>query len=59
MYNILCGNTVVKTVAKAGLKEGIAYAVQTYTAIPKWLTRAVVGSVVDKVYDGACDYFKK
>lgn len=58
MYDILCGDTVVKTVTKAGLKEGIAYAVEYYTAIPKWLTRAVIGRVVDKVYDGTCNYFK-
>lgn len=58
MYDILCGDTVVKTVAKAGLKEGISYAVQSYTAIPKWVTRAVIGRVVDKIYDGACNYFK-
>lgn len=58
MYDILCGDTVVKTVAKAGLKEGIAYAVQYYTAIPRWLTHAVIGRVVDKAYEGACDYFK-
>ena len=58
MYDILCGDTVVKTVAKAGLKEGIAYAVQYYTAIPKWISRAIIGRVVDKAYDGACNYFK-
>lgn len=58
LYDILCGDTVVKTVAKAGLKEGIAYTIQSYTSIPRWLTSAVVGKVVDKVYDGACNYFK-
>lgn len=57
MYNILCGNTVVKTVAKAGIRKGIAYAIQGYTTIPKWLTESLVGYVVDKVYDGVCNYY--
>lgn len=59
MFDILCGDTLVKTVAKAGLKEGIAYAIQYYTAIPKWISRVIIGRVVDKAYDGTCNYFKK
>lgn len=55
LYDIMCGNTIVKTVAKAGLREGITYVIQGYTAIPNWLTRAGVGYVVDKVYDGVCE----
>ena len=58
LYDILCGDTVVKTVAKAGLKAGLAYSIQTYTAIPAWLSAAVIGRIVDKAYDGACDYFR-
>lgn len=57
LYDILCGDTVVKTVAKAGLKEGIAYAIQAHTAIPKWVTRAIIGHIVDKTYEGVCNYF--
>lgn len=57
LYDIMCGNTVVKTVAKAGLRKGISYVITGYTAIPKWLTKAAVGFVVDKVYDGVCNYF--
>lgn len=58
MYDILCGNTVVKTVTKAGIRKGIAYAIQGYTTIPKWLTESMVGFVVDKIYDGVCNYYK-
>lgn len=58
LYDIVCGDTIVKTVAKSGLKAGIAYAIQTYTTIPSWVSAAAVGWVVDKVYDGACDYFR-
>lgn len=58
MYDILCGNTVVKTVTKAGIRKGIAYAIQGYTTIPRWLTESLVGFVVDKVYDGVCDYYR-
>lgn len=58
LYEILCGDTIVKTVAKEGIKQGIAYTIQTYTAIPSWLTRAAIGHIVDKAYNGACDYFR-
>lgn len=58
MYDIICGDTVVKTIAKSGLRDGITYVIQTYTAVPNWLTRAAVGAVVDKVYDGVCNYFR-
>ena len=58
LYDIMCGNTVVKTVAKAALREGITSVIQGYTMIPKWLTRAGVGYVVDLAYDGACEYFR-
>lgn len=58
MYDILCGNTVVKTVAKVGLVEGITFAVQSYTLIPKWVTKTIVGDIVNKIYDGVCDYYR-
>lgn len=58
MYDILCGNTVVKTVAKAGLTEGITAVIQGYTAIPRWVSRAVVNHIVNKVYDGVCNYYR-
>ncbi len=54
LYDILCGNTVVKTVTKAAIREGIAYAVQSYTLIPRWVTSSVVGYIVDKIYEGVC-----
>lgn len=58
MYDILCGDTVVKTVAKAGLTEGITAVIQGYTAIPRWVTRAVVNHIVNKIYDGVCNYYR-
>lgn len=58
LYDIICGDTIVKTVAKEGLKDGIAVAVESYTTIPSWVTRAVVGRIVNKIYDGACDFFR-
>lgn len=58
MYDILCGDTVVKTVAKAGLTEGITTVIQSYTLIPRWVSRAVVGHIVNKVYEGVCDYYR-
>lgn len=58
MYDILCGDTVVKTVAKAGLTEGITAVIQGYTAIPRWVSRAVVSHIVNKVYDGVCNYYR-
>lgn len=58
LYDIMCGNTVVKTVTKMALREGITSVIQGYTMIPKWLTRAAVGYVVDKVYDGVCEQFR-
>ncbi len=57
MYDILCGDTVVKTVAKAGLTEGITAVIQGYTLIPRWVSRAVVGHIVNKVYEGVCNYY--
>lgn len=58
MYDIFCGDTVVKTVTKAGLTEGISAVIQGYTMIPRWVSRAVVGHIVNKVYDGVCDYYR-
>lgn len=58
MYDILCGDTVVKTVAKASLTEGITFVIQSYTLIPRWVSRAVVGHIVNKVYEGVCDYYR-
>jgi len=58
MYDILCGDTVVKTVAKAGLTEGITVVIQGYTMIPRWVTRAAVGHIVNKVYEGVCNYYR-
>lgn len=59
MYDILCGDTVVKTVAKAGLTEGISAVIQGYTLIPRWVTRAIVGHIVNKVYEGVCEYYRE
>lgn len=59
LYDILCGDTVVKTVAKAGLTEGISAVIMGYTAIPRWVTRAVVGHIVNKIYEGVCNYFRE
>lgn len=58
VYNILCNDTVVKTVTKAGITEGITAAIMAYTTIPRWVTRAVVGRIVDKAYEGVCEYYK-
>lgn len=58
LYDIMCGNTVVKTVVKTALREGITTVIQGYTTIPKWLTKAGVGYVVDLVYEGVCDHFR-
>lgn len=58
LYDVLCGNTVVKQVAKSGIRAGIGYAIQTYTSIPKWVTDPIVRHIVDKVYDGVCEYYK-
>lgn len=58
MYDILCGDTVVKSVAKTGLKAGLTYAIQTYTTIPAWVSGGAISWIVDKAYDGACNYFK-
>lgn len=55
LYDIMCGDTVVKTVAKAAIREGIAYAVNTYTTIPTWVTRPIINQIVDKAYDGVCN----
>ena len=58
MYDILCGDTVVKSVAKTGLKAGLAYAIQTYTTIPAWVSGGAINWIVDKAYEGACNYFR-
>lgn len=57
LYDILCGDTVVKQVAKEGIKEAIAYVVQTYTTIPRWITKAAIGHIVNKSYDSVCNYY--
>lgn len=58
LYDIICGDTIVKTVAKAALVEGISAVIQGYTAIPRWVSRAVVGHIVNKVYEGVCEYYR-
>ncbi len=58
LYDILCGDTVVKTVTKAGLTEAISAVIQGYTAIPRWVSRAVVNHIVNKIYDGVCNYYR-
>lgn len=58
MYDILCGDSVVKTVAKTGLTKGISAVIQGYTAIPSWVSDAMVGYIVNKVYDGVCNYYR-
>lgn len=58
LYDILCNDTIVKTVAKTGLVQGISYVIQGYTAIPEWVSKAVVAHIVNKVYDGVCDYYR-
>ncbi len=57
LYDILCGDTVVKTVAKAALTQGITAVIQAHTAIPQWVSRAIVGHIVNKIYDGVCNYY--
>lgn len=58
LYEILCGNTVVKTVAKEALTQGITAVIQANTAIPRWVSHAVVKHIVSKIYDGVCNYYR-
>lgn len=54
-YDVICGDTVVKHVAKEGLKEAINKAFE-YAGLDGWASRSVVSYYVDKYYQQVCDY---
>lgn len=56
LYDVICGDTVLKRVAKEGLKEAINKAFE-YAGLDGWATKSVVGYYVDKYYQQACDFF--
>lgn len=58
LYDVVCGDTVVKRVAKEGLKEAINKAFE-YAGLDGWATKSAVSYYVDKYYQQACDYFRR
>lgn len=55
-YDVICGDTVVKHVAKEGIKEAINYAFE-YVGLDGWVSRSVVSYYVNKYYEKTCDFF--
>lgn len=54
IYNILCGNRLVRGLLKAGLTKGIQTALATSgIPLPSW----AVGPIVSEIYDSVCEYF--
>ena len=56
LYDVICGDTVVKSVAKEGLKEAINKAFE-YVGLDGWATKSAASYYVDKYYQQVCDYF--
>lgn len=56
LYNVLCKNEIVKTVAKEGLSLAISAALSAAgVPIPSW----VLGPLVGYVYESVCSYYKE
>ncbi|MBR4199307.1 MAG: hypothetical protein IKQ94_11115 [Bacteroidales bacterium] len=54
VYNVLCGNRLVKGLVKAGLTKGIQSALAASgIPLPSW----AVGPIVSEIYDSVCEYF--
>lgn len=60
LYEILCGDTIVKRVAKEGIKTAINSAIEyadKYIKINSWISKTAVSYYVDKYYESVCNYF--
>ena len=56
LYNVLCKNEIVKTVAIEGLSAAISAALSAAgVPIPSW----VLGPLVGYVYESVCSYYKE
>ena len=56
LYNVLCKNDIVKTVAIEGLSAAISAALSAAgVPIPSW----VLGPLVGYVYESVCSYYKE
>ena len=54
LYNVLCKNQTIKSVAKGGLSAAIKSALAAAgVPIPSW----VIGPAVSYIYDAICDYY--
>ena len=54
VYNVLCGNRLVKGLVKAGLTKGIQSALAASgIPLPSW----AVGPIVSEIYDSVFEYF--
>lgn len=54
VYNVLCGNKLVKGLVKAGLTKGIQSALAASgIPLPSW----AVGPIVSEIYDAVCEYY--
>lgn len=57
IYEVLCGNTVVRRIAKDGLKEAINSAFK-YVGLDGWLTKSTTSYYIDKYYQNVCNYLR-
>ncbi len=55
LYDIMCGDTVVRQVTQEGIKEGINKAFE-YIGLDGWVSRTVVSHYVNKYYQNVCDF---
>lgn len=58
LYDIICGDTVVRQVAQEGIKEGINKAFE-YVGLDGWVSKAVVSHYVNKYYQNVCDFIAR
>jgi hypothetical protein len=56
VYDVMCGNQLVKEAAKYGLSKAIQTVLTAYGA-PSWLG-AIAGSATRYIYDAVCDHYK-
>ena len=57
IYEVVCGDTVIKRIAKDGLKEAINSAFK-HIGLDGWITKSVTNHYVDKYYQNVCNYLR-
>ncbi len=60
LYNIFCNDTLVRTIAKSGLKAAIHGAILAYSGGTDggWLSGAIAADATERIYTWTCNQLK-